>query len=203
MGPWCRNRGKLLVLEPYIADTDDRNQEFRCQVRREQPFRSTTNDVTQAADRCNVDFQFLPCAPPLPRDDEEPAPDNDAPQLEADSARANSGAAQPAVPRRRRIRKKTGVVKDVGKPAVKKRWQRPAWFPGSASLSSKDKACVTSFAAAFRKAASMDFYITKYQGKPMESLTPLFQPMTDGVHRLERQEEEEEAEAESAKKAFV
>ena len=47
----------------------------------------------------------------------------------------------------------------------------------------------------------MDFYITKYQGKPMESLTPLFQPMTDGVHRLERQEEQEEAEAESARKA--
>ena len=47
----------------------------------------------------------------------------------------------------------------------------------------------------------MDFYITKYQGKPMESLTPLFQSMTDGVHRLERQEEQEEAEAESARKA--
>ena len=47
----------------------------------------------------------------------------------------------------------------------------------------------------------MDFYITKYQGKPMESLTPLFRSMTDGVHRLERQEEQEEAEAESARKA--
>ena len=38
----------------------------------------------------------------------------------------------------------------------------------------------------------MDFYITKYQGKPMESLTPLFKCLTDGVHRLERQEAEEE-----------
>ena len=47
----------------------------------------------------------------------------------------------------------------------------------------------------------MDFYITKYQGKPMESLTPLFRSMTDGVHRLERQEEQEGAEAESARKA--
>ena len=36
-----RRRGKPIVLEPYIADTDERNQEFRCQVRREQPFRST------------------------------------------------------------------------------------------------------------------------------------------------------------------
>ena len=47
----------------------------------------------------------------------------------------------------------------------------------------------------------MDFYITKYQGKQMESLTPLFRCMTDGGHRLERQEEQEEAEAESARKA--
>ena len=33
----------------------------------------------------------------------------------------------------------------------------------------------------------------------MESLTPLFQCMTDGVIRLERQEEVEEAEAESTR----
>ena len=38
-------RRKPLVLEPYIADTDDRNQEFRCQVRREQPFRSTPDFI--------------------------------------------------------------------------------------------------------------------------------------------------------------
>ena len=35
----------------------------------------------------------------------------------------------------------------------------------------------------------------------MEPLTPLFRSMTDGVHRLERQEDQEEAEAESARKA--
>ena len=38
----------------------------------------------------------------------------------------------------------------------------------------------------------MDFYITKYQGKPMESLTPLFRCMTQGIHRLACQEAEEE-----------
>jgi len=48
-----------------------------------------------------------------------------------------------------------------------------------------------SFAASFRKAAAIDFYITKYQGKPMETLQPLFRCMTDGVMRLEKQEEEE------------
>ena len=60
-----------------------------------------------------------------------------------------------------------------------------------------------SFAGSFRKAAAMDFYITKYQGKPMESLTPLFKSMTEGVIRLERQEEEEQAEAESARMALA
>ena len=47
----------------------------------------------------------------------------------------------------------------------------------------------------------MDFYITKYQGKPMETLTPLFITMTSGIHRLEKQEEQEQAEAEAASKA--
>ena len=43
-------------------------KKFRVQVRREQPFRSTSNDVCQATDRCNVDFQFLSCAPPTDGD---------------------------------------------------------------------------------------------------------------------------------------
>ena len=44
----------------------------------------------------------------------------------------------------------------------------------------------------------MDFYITKYQGKQMEALTPLFQPMTEGIHRLEEQEREEAQREEAA-----
>ena len=48
----------------------------------------------------------------------------------------------------------------------------------------------------------MDFYITKYQGKPMESMTPLFIAMTSGIHRLEKQEEQEQAEAEVAREAL-
>ena len=98
----------------------------------------------------------------------------------------------------------TAVTRGVRKPAFSKQSQRPAWFPGIfAALSAKERACVVSFAASFRKAAAMDFYITKYQGKPMESLTPLFQCMTDGVIRLERQEEVEEAEAESTRMALA
>ena len=69
-------------------------------------------------------------------------------------------------------------------------------LPRSGQLSPGEQRCVQSFAASFQKAAAMDFYITKYQGKPMESLTPLFKCLTDGVHRLECQEAEEEAAAE-------
>ena len=113
------------------------------------------------------------------------------------SGARESGAPQPAA--NLRLRRKTTVTPGVRKPAFNKQSQRPAWFPGIfRALSAKERACVASFAGAFRKAAAMDFYITKYQGKPMETLTPLFQCMTDGVIRLERQEEVEEAEAEEA-----
>ena len=57
---------------------------------------------------------------------------------------------------------------------------------------------LASLSAAFRKQYAMDFYITKYQGKPMEALTPLFQAMTSGVHRLEQQERDEEQRAQAA-----
>ena len=51
-----------------------------------------------------------------------------------------------------------------------------------------------SFAVAFRKAYAMDFYITKYQGEMMQELTPLFQTMVSGIHRLEETEKQEEEE---------
>ena len=58
-----RRRGKQLVPQPFSAVADARNQEFRCQVRREQPFRGSTNDVAQVCARCNADDQFLYFAP--------------------------------------------------------------------------------------------------------------------------------------------
>ena len=59
-----RRRGKPLVAKPFIEESDDRSQQSRCQVKRVQPFRSASSDVSQACDRCNVDYQFLVCAPP-------------------------------------------------------------------------------------------------------------------------------------------
>ena len=39
---------------------------------------------------------------------------------------------------------------------------------------------------------AMDYYITKYQGKMMQSMTPLFAAMTQGIRKLEEQEEQAE-----------
>ena len=56
------------MTEPYVETSDERNDRFRCKVKREQPFRSATNDVCQAGNRCNTDFQFLVTAPLLPEE---------------------------------------------------------------------------------------------------------------------------------------
>ena len=55
-----RRRGKQLVSKAYIATTNLRNEFGRVVVRRDTPFRSASNDVAQALDRCNIDFQFMP-----------------------------------------------------------------------------------------------------------------------------------------------
>ena len=39
---------------------------------------------------------------------------------------------------------------------------------------------------------AMDYYITKYQGKMMQSMTPLFAAMTEGIRKLEEQENQRE-----------
>lgn len=185
-----RRRGKPLVAMPFIEDSDDRNQEFRCQVRREQPFRSTSNDVAQVTNRCNVDFQFLFCAPPLPV-----AP------VESHSAAQPVVAADGAPPaKRRRLRKKT-PLQHTKYMTRKARKDRPVWFPPGAQLTDNEWASVDNFSASFQKAAAMDFYITKYQGKPMESLTSLFMAMTNGIHRLEKQEQQEQEAAAAAREA--
>ena len=52
-----RRRGKPLVEEPYIETSADRNEQYRCKVKRAHPFRSATSDVAQA-NCCFVLKQF-------------------------------------------------------------------------------------------------------------------------------------------------
>ena len=43
-----RRRGKPLVEEPYVEASADRNEQYRCKVKRAHPFRGASNDVAQA-----------------------------------------------------------------------------------------------------------------------------------------------------------
>ena len=176
-----RRRGKPLVAEPFIEESDDRNQQCRCQVKRLQPFRSASNDVAQVTSRCNVDYQFLACAPAA-------VSTGDAPQLAISNALATastSDAAQFAISntnvsqsfdssqlqKRRRLTKKTNVLIKQSAQKQKTKTTRK-WFYRGGALHAGEQATMESFAAAFQKAYAMDFYITKYQGKMMEALTP-------------------------------
>ena len=137
----------------------------------------------------------------MPPDDADPVEDEGADQNDARTTNNSSQGTAGSTPHvvKRRLIKKTRVQTGVTKPRLK----RPSWFPKSGTLAANEMKCLRSFTASFQKAAVMDFYITKYQGKPMESLTPLFKCMTEGVQRLAHQEAEEEKAAVEATRAIV
>ena len=56
------------------------------------------------------------------------------------------------------------------------------------SLDEPRRNIVEAVGAAFRKMHAIDYYITKYQGKMMQTITPLFAAMTQGIRKLEEQE---------------
>ena len=194
-----RRRGKPLLQKPCICDTDERNQEHRCLVKREQPFRSTTNDVCQVCDRCNVDFQFLLCAPHAgsrkPPSCETAGGTDETVQVKRKERGRLSKKTMPVLPSTRvRLTKKTTVLTKAGLRRAAA-LQRQQLLFGIGSFPDEDLPLLKNYASAFAKAYAMDFYITKYQNKMMESLTPLFLAMTHGIQRLERQEQLEEEEA--------
>ena len=48
--------------------------------------------------------------------------------------------------------------------------------------------CFHSIVAMHQAAHNCDYYITKYQGKPMQAMTPLFAAITHGIRKPEEQE---------------
>ena len=112
-----------------------------------------------------MDFQYLPCGPILEED--EAAPDL--------AAASPGGASEPASARQTPE-------------------SAPQWLGGVLwrSLSSGRRKVVSAVSSAFRKMHAMDYYITKYQGKMMQSMTPLFSAMTQGIRKLEEQEQQAE-----------
>ena len=192
-----------MVWEPYVETSEERNDRFRCKVKREQPFRSATNDVCQGGDRCNTDFQFLPTAPLLP----EEVCEEDSEALQGAVPQAGASAPEPGV-QEGTSASEHGVVcaegmagepgggQNVGR---RRRLQRigaslvALGVHVVGPLSAEAAEVLQCTTDAFRKAMAMDYYITKYQSKVMEALAPLFKSLLPGIQRLAAEQEEEDA----------
>ena len=65
-------RGKALVERMFVATGNDENEYGKAIPERAMPFTSSSNDVLQAAVRCNADYQYQKrCVPDL----DAPSPD--------------------------------------------------------------------------------------------------------------------------------
>ena len=187
-----RRRGKPLVAEPYVETSADRNDQFRCKVKREQPFRSATNDVCQAGDRCNTDFQFLLTAPLLPEEVVEEVPE----AAPATAGQEELSASEPGA-QREEGSQKTKKLREV-KTAMASLVALGVHLDGSlTSEAAQIMQCTTD---SFRKAMAMDYYITKYQSKMMEGLAPLFKSLLPGIQRLAAEQEAEDVAKEEERK---
>ena len=194
-----RRRGKPLVAEPYVETSSERNDRFRCKVKREQPFRSATNDVCQAGNRCNTDFQFLLTAPLLPEEVCEEAPA----AVPEEGQQERSGASEPGIEHEEAsaaepggstsTRRRSGL-RDVGAGLV----ALGVHLPGPLSADAAE--ILQSTTDAFRKAMAMDYFITKHQSKVMETLAPLFKSLLPGIKRLEVEQKEEDAAVEAERR---
>ena len=104
----------------------------------------------------------MPCAPLL--DEEDPAAVPAVASIAGSSQTSASTAAVPEGP---------GETKS-GKALSSK--SAPQWLGGVLwrSLDATRRKIAEALGSAFRKMHAMDFYITKYQGKMMQSMTPLF-----------------------------
>ena len=194
-----RRRGKPLVLEPYVETSAERNDQYRCKVKREQPFRSATNDVCQACNRCNTDFQFLLTAPLLPQECVEEVPKASAFEpggsKETTSASEHGGSKEAKKAEKTAGAKRRGDFKDAGAGLV----ALGVYLGGAVSAEAAQ--VLQSTTDAFRKAMAMDYYITKYQSKMMEASAPLFKTLLPGIRRLAAEQEQEEAEEKARTRA--
>ena len=171
-----RRRGKALIAEPYVEASSTAQDRYWCKVKREQPFRSASNDCAQSGNRCNTDFQYLATAPLLPEEVRQES--TEALELGGAADVQHEAASLPGPGRR----EKRGVGIQLTCLGV----------AGGKQMSEGARLVVESSVDAFRKAMAMDYYITKYQGKMMQALSPLFKTLLNGIRRLRAEEEAEE-----------
>ena len=170
-----RRRGKKIVEEAFVADTNEHNELGRVQVPRETPFRGATSDLGQCACRCNLDFQFMPRAPVL----------STAPEMTEETQR---GADEPAIANERRTAKKKTLTYDRAEAFYGIRLKLPA----DAAM----REAAHSMLAMWQAAHNTDYYITKYGTKALEQLQNLVAQFAIGLRRLELDEQQEREAAE-------
>ena len=182
-----RRRGKEIIKEPYIANSNTHNELGRVQVERHTPFRGPTSDVSQCAVRSNFDFQFMPRAPVLNLDTTL----GDA-EHSAGKPKENHREEQPSSS----SGEKPGDVRQVAKPGNKKTltYDRAEAFYGIRLQLPHDhamRAAAHSMLAMWQAAHNTDYYITKYGTKALEQLQNLIGQFALGLRRLEVEEQQE------------
>ena len=156
----------MLVKEAFIASTNERNEFCKPVLERKTPFRSASTDAGQNWGRCNIDFQFMP------RTLDPDALFGDSAAQPAESHLNGDSAAQSAV---LQVNPKDALAMY----GVRRK------MPSSPLL----RRCFHSLVAMFQAAHNCDFYITKYQAKPMEQLQSLLTNIASALRRLEQEEE--------------
>ena len=156
----------MLVKEAFIASTNDRNEFCKPVLKRNSPFRSASTDAGQNWGRCNIDFQFMP------RTLDPDQVFGDSAAQPAESHLNGDSAAQPAV---LQVNPKDALAMY----GVRRK------MPSSPLL----RRCFHSLVAMFQAAHNCDFYITKYQAKPMQQLQSLLTNIASALRRLEQEEE--------------
>ena len=156
----------MLVKEAFIASTNERNEFCKPVLERKTPFRSASTDAGQNWGRCNIDFQFMP------RTLDPDTVFGDSAAQPAEAHLNGDSAAQPAV---LQVNPKDALAMY----GVRRK------MPSSPLL----RRCFQSLVAMFQAAHNCDFYITKYQAKPMEQLQSLLTNIASALRRLEQEEE--------------
>jgi hypothetical protein len=173
-----RRRGKGLVLQAFVASSNERNELGRVQVERHTPFRGATSDIGQCAARCNFDFQFMPRAPVFSdeqglgetSDSAAKSVDDTGPDAKKTNARQKGTLSYHKAEAFYRIRRR---------------------LPDNAAM----RQAAHSMLAMWQAAHNTDFYITKYGTKAFEQLQNLIVQFAFGLRRLESEEEREAADA--------
>ena len=168
-GKFFRRLGKALVTTPYVAHTDDDNNEYgRCIVRRHNCFRGSSNDVCQVVLRCNVDLQYQ--VRTFPQQQQQQHQQQQPQQGAAEHSRQQEeGASEHAT-------------------VLKKDSTLPCLLRCLSNKVTEARVLLISAAIAMRSSHISDFYATKYLAKPQQWLQSVLGPLTHGLRTMQERQ---------------